>query len=133
MILLSDGQSKLEIDLASWDGDAYVSVSVDSRGYAGANDLHVFSEEFKSFCKGLVNLQKNLKGKVELKSISPDEMDITIQPFDALGHISVKGKLGYHIYTKHSSNWHSVEFGFEVDPQELDKIIKVDWVQKYAT
>lgn len=132
MILLTDDTSVLEIDLASWDGDAYVTVRVDSRGYAGANDVYVLDSEFRQFCSNLLKLQETLKGQAVLSSVSPGELEIRLEPFDALGHISVIGKLGYHMFTRHSSNWHSVEFGFEFDPQQLDGAARVDWVRKYA-
>lgn len=132
MISLSDGISVLEIDLASWDDDAYITVKIDSRGYSGLNDLHVLAVDFKNFCKDLLSLQATLKGSAELNSVIPNELHIKIQPLDSLGHISVTGKTGYQIHTQHSCNWHSVEFGFEVDPQELDKVAKVEWVKKYA-
>ena len=133
MIVLTDNKSILEIDLASQDSDAYVTVRVESRGYAGSNDLHFLDADFRQFCSGLLKLQKTLKGEAILRSVSPGELEIRVEPFDALGHMSVKGKIGYHIFTSHSSNWHSVEFGFEIDPQQLDGVARVGWVQQYAT
>ena len=132
MIILTDNMSTLEIDLASWDGDAYIIVRIDSRGYSGTNDLHILTEEFERFCRDILELQRTLKGQAVLNSISPNELSIIIKPFDALGHISVTGKCGYHIHTSHGTNWHSVEFGFEVDPQQIDKVASVEWVKKHA-
>ena len=131
-MILTDNTSRLEINLSHWDGDAYVTVKIDSMGYCGENDLHIHSIEFKRFCKDILELQRTLKGKAELNSISPDELSIVVKPFDRLGHISVVGKCGYHAPTAHTTNWHSVEFGFEIDPQQLDKAVRAEWVTKYA-
>ena len=131
-MIFEDGQSQLEIDLVNWGGDAYVSAKVRSQGFAGEVDLHVIAEEFKQFCKDLCSLQQSLKGKAELNSISPDELKITIQPFNSLGHMTVSGTVGQHISTSQSMNWHSVNFGFEIDPQQLDKAVKVDWVVEHG-
>jgi len=129
---ITDGKSALEIDLVNWDGDAYVTVKIDSRGYSGENDLHVLAGVFKKFCTDILELQKTLKGKAVLESVSPGELSIEIQPDGDLGHMVVHGRCGYHVQTARHANWHSVEFGFEFDPQQLDKAIKVGWVKKYA-
>jgi len=133
MLVITDRKSSLEIDLVSWDGDAYISVNIDSRGYSGQNDLHIDAEEFKKFCADIFQLQKTLKGKAVLNSISPDELHIEIKPDGGSGHMSVRGKCGYHIHTDRQMNWHSIEFGFEFEPQQLDKAIKVDWIVTHAT
>ena len=132
MIVLTDKRSALELDLITWDGDAYISAHVDSRGFSGSTDLHVSGDNFKKFCSDLLALQSNLRGEAQLTAVDPTELNVCIRPFDKLGHISVSGKLGNQIYTDHAMNWHSVEFGFEVDPQQLDLAIKVAWVQEHA-
>lgn len=131
-MILTDNTSKLEIDLASWDGDAYINVIIDSRGYCGENDLHISAGEFKQFCRYILSLQRTLKGQAVLNSVFPDELNIVIKPHDTQGHISIIGKCGYHIHTSYGCNWHSVEFGFEVEPQQLDKAVRVEWVAKFG-
>jgi hypothetical protein len=130
-LILTDGTSSLQIDLANWDGDAYIAVSINSRGFTGKTDLYILEEEFRGFCKSFVDLQKTLKGEATLKSISPNELELVIKPYDALGHFSVAGKIGHHFYTTYGYNWHSVEFGFEINPSELDKGIRTDWIYVY--
>jgi len=132
MILLTDGTSKLELNLGSWDGDAYISVNVDSRGFCGASDLHISGKEFRLFCKNFIDLQKSFKGRAVLKSALPEELFVEVRPFDNVGHISIIGKIGYQVSTLYTMNWHCVEFGFEVEPQQLDRAIKVDWIQEYS-
>jgi len=132
MLILTDGRSSLEVDLTNWDRDAYISVKINSRGFSGQNDLHVIGEEFKKFCSDILELQKTLKGRAVLQSVSPCELNIVIEPDGGLGHMALHGQCGYHIQTARHTNWHSIEFGFEIEPQQLDLAIKVDWIKKYG-
>jgi hypothetical protein len=129
---LTDGTSSLVIDLASWDGDAYVAVAVESRGFAGRNDLHVVADAFQTFCTSLVSLQRTLKGEARLTGVMPNELDIVLAPADALGHIVVKGHIGYDVQMAHTSYWHAVHFGFQVEPTQLDAAANVPWVTEHA-
>ena len=129
---LTDGTSFLEIDLTSCDGDAFVSVAIESRGYAGRNDMHVFSEAFTDFCASLIALQRSLKGQARLTGVMSDELDIVLAPADALGHIAVKGHAGHHVHMAHTSYWHAVHFGFQIEPTQLDAAARVPWVTEHA-
>lgn len=129
---LSDGTSSLEIELASWDGDAYVTVAVESHRFAGRNDLHVVADEFEAFCTSLVSLQRTLRGEARLAGVMPRELDIVLAPAGALGYIGVKGHIGYDVRMAHASYWHAVHFGFEIEPTQLDAAAKVAWVTKHA-
>src|SRR5690606_4817575 len=113
---LTDGESRLELDLAVWDGDAYVTVSVDSRGFAGRNDLHVLGPDFRKFCADLLNLQRTLKGEARIVAVHPSELDVKIRRADSLGHLAVVGTTGYHVQMAHTSYWHAVHFGFQIEP-----------------
>ena len=132
-MIFSDNKSELKLELIQWDGDAYISAVVNSHGFSGQSDAHIENNEFKEFCKNLLILQNSLKGKTKLCSMSPDEIDIEIKPSDKLGHMSVSGKIGRHIFTSsNGTNWHCVQFEFEIEPQQLDKAIKIEWVTKYG-
>jgi len=93
------------------------------------NDLHVQADVFRDFCTNLLSLQKQLEGIAILRSAISRELHIEIKPFGSRGHISVTGKTGYDVRTDQSHNWHSVEFGFEIEPQQLDQVVKIDWVR----
>ena len=124
MIVITDSKSVLGIELVSWDGDAYLGVTLESHGFSGRNDLHVEGKDFRNFCRGLVKLQSTLSGKAVLRSVDPRELEITFESYGSLGHISVKGRLGYYVDTGRALNWHAVEFGFEVDPQNIDEAVR---------
>ena len=129
---LTDGTSSLEVDLATWDGDGYITVAVESRGFSGRNDLHVAAGTFKLFCSSLLSLQRTLKGEARLTSAMPEELDIIVAPADGLGHIVVKGHTGYHVQMAHTAYWHAVHFGFQIEPSQLDTAAKVPWVIEHA-
>jgi len=129
---LTDGVSRLELDLASWDGDAYLTVSVDSRGFAGRNDLHVLGHDFTRFCADLLELQRTLKGEARVVAVHPSELDVHIRRADGLGHIAVSGTTGYHVQIAHASYWHAVHFGFQIEPNQLDSAVRGSWVQQYG-
>ncbi|MDJ0927522.1 MAG: hypothetical protein QNJ73_07700 [Gammaproteobacteria bacterium] len=129
---LSDGTSRLDIGLVRWDGDAYITIEVDSRGFCGRNDLHVLGAGFSAFCRNLLVLQETLQGKATLSSVVDRELDLTVARSDALGHISVTGSTGYEIEMNHTSFWHSVHFGFQLEPNRLDICTRIPWVREYA-
>ena len=129
---LSDGKSAIEIDLVRLDPDAYISIRIDSRGFLGRNDLHILQSEFRDFCTNLLAIQESLKGKVSLASVSEDELSLTIEPADSLGHLSIVGSTGYHLQTRDYIYWHEVRFGFTIEPTELDRAVKVNWVREHA-
>jgi hypothetical protein len=131
---LSDGTSRLGIELVRWDGDAYLAVVVESRGFAGRNDLHVADQAFRRFCKELLSLQQTLSGEARLTSVAERELELRVAPADRLGHIAVTGSTGYQVHMAHTHKyyWHSIQFGFEVEPSALDSAVRTAWVQEYA-
>jgi len=129
---LKDGESRLELDLAAWDGDAYVTVAVDSHGFAGRNDLHVLGPAFAGFCAALLELHRSQKGEARIVAVDPSELDVRIRPADSQGHLTVVGTTGYHVQMAHTSYWHAVHFGFQIEPSQLDNAVRVSWVQQHG-
>jgi hypothetical protein len=129
---LTDGTSSLEIALVQWDGDAYISIVVDSRGFTGRNDLHVEANEFSRFCSHVLEIQRTLKGEARMRAVNSSELLLHIHPFGSLGHFSVVGSTGYRVQMAHTSYWHAVHFGFQIDPSQLDNAVKVPWVSQYG-
>ena len=131
-LLLTDGASRLELDLVRWDGDAYLSVVVDSRGFSGRNDLHVVAAAFRLFCSQLLALQRTLKGEARLTALVPAELDIHIEPAGSTGHLAIVGRTGYHMQIAYTTYWHEVHFGFQIEPGQLDAAARIPWVRQYA-
>ena len=87
----------------------------------------------KGFCKSLVQLEISRKGEAVLESVSPGELIMKLYASDGLGHMAVSGRTGYRVKGEKEEYQHSVEFGFDIDPNELKKAVKTDWVRLYAT
>ena len=87
----------------------------------------------KGFCQSLVQLEMSRKGEAVLESVSPGELIMKLYASDGLGHMAVSGRTGYLIRGEKEGYQHSVEFGFDVDPSELKKAVKTDWVRVYAS
>ncbi len=139
MIRFHDQDNFVELDLVQEEGatlpsrgDAYVTLRVSSAGFSGHNDLWVFSQSLSSFCLSLVSLERDRRGEAVLESISPGELSLRIRSVDRAGHMAIEGKTGYPVQREHGLIEHSVQFGFEFDPSQLLKAVKVDWVKRNA-
>jgi hypothetical protein len=139
MIRFEGNKDYFELDLVSQKdedlpskGDAYISIKLSSAGFSGENSLWVMSESICAFCRALMELEKTRRGSAVLESISPGELTLIIRNIDRAGHMGIEGKTGYHVQRENSSAFHSVEFGFEFDPSQLQKATSKSWVQKNA-
>jgi hypothetical protein len=136
MLRFENHQDFLEIDLKRQEstdspsnGDAYLTVRVSSGGFSGHNDLWVLASALRSFCQGLVILERDRRGEAVLESMSPEELRIMVRSLDSFGHMLVEGSTGGQVYREHARPWHSVTFGIEFDPSQLVRALAVDWVR----
>jgi hypothetical protein len=113
-------------------GDAYVTIQVQSEGFAGHNDLWVLAEDMRSFARNLVSLEASLIGEARLESISPNELSIKVRSVSGRGNLSVEGTSGYEVRRDNSASWHSVSFGFEFEPSQLSGVVRLPWIQRFA-
>ena len=139
MLRFWQGENYFELEVAPEEdaslqsyGDAYVTVEVSSNGFRGHNDLWVSAESLRGFCRALVALEASRRGAAELESISPDELRLKVHSVTSRGHVAVSGKTGHLIQHESGGFWHSVEFGFEIDPSQLASATKLPWVARYA-
>lgn len=122
--------ASLEITLLQADEDPYLAVEVSSGGFSGRNDLHVFGPEFRAFCAALRSLEQSLRGEALLESMSPNELKLRFRCANGRGHIAIEGTTGYWVGFGESQFWHSVTFGFIVEPQQLTQAVAVPWVRE---
>lgn len=139
MLRFDNRDDFVEVDLATQEvadlplrGDAYVTIRVSSGGFEGHNDLWVLAGALQSFCQSLVSLERDRSGEAVLKSISPDELCIVVRSVDSCGHMAIEGCTGYHLQRENSRPWHCVAFGFEFDPSQMVRAVRVDWVRQNA-
>jgi hypothetical protein len=127
---LFNESASLELHLLQADEDPYLNVVVSSNGFSGKNDLYVFGEAFKSFCTSLRSLEVSLKGEATLESISPNELQLKLYNANGRGHIAVTGSTGCWIGFGEEQFWHSVAFGFIIDPQQLTSAMALPWIRE---
>jgi hypothetical protein len=139
MIRLDSKNDFVELDLATQEttdlpsrGDGHMTVRVSSSGFTGHNDLWVLAAALRSFCQSLVALERDRRGEAVLESISPDELRIVVRSVDSRGHMAVEGSTGHGVQRENSRPWHSVAFGFEFDPSQLERAARVAWVRRNA-
>jgi hypothetical protein len=136
---ISNGDNFLEMGLAIEEdhalpghNDAYITLKVQSGGFAGHNDLWAQAESMSAFCRALVALNKTLKGEALLESISPGELVLKVFSCNSRGGLAVEGSTGYHIIGEGREYWHAVSFGFEFEPTQLSALVQLPWVKRYA-
>jgi hypothetical protein len=139
MLRFENQEDFVELDLVEQEaadlpsrGDAYVTVRVSAAGFCGHNDLWVLPPALRSFCQGLLALERDRRGQAVLESVLPEELRIVIRSVDSCGHMAVEGSTGYEVQREHSRPWHSVAFGFEFDPSQLVRAVGLGWVRANA-
>ena len=137
MLTFYSAKGKLDVSIVSEEtdelpskGDVRISVLIKSNGFRGHNDIWLDGENFDSFCRALIELETNRQGEAKIKSLSPGEFELTIGSLDSVGHIGVWGKTGYHVMSPIKNFFHAVEFGFEVEPSQLQQAVKNDVVRR---
>ena len=137
MLTFHSAKGKLDVSIVSEEtdelpskGDVRISVLIKSNGFRGHNDIWLDGENFDSFCRALIELETNRQGEAIIKSLSPGEFELTIGSLDSVGHIGVWGKTGYHVMSPIKNFFHAVEFGFEVEPSQLQQAVKNDVVRR---
>src|SRR5215471_5019704 len=121
-----------EADELPSKGDAYLSIQVSSAGFSGHNDLWIDGATMHSFCKGLVGLERERRGEAIIKSISPEELSLSVHSVGRRGHMAIEGSTGYQVQREDFLPWHSVQFGFQFDPSQLVSAIRLDWIKRYS-
>ena len=126
VVRFTNGASLFEMNIAveqdaslPSEGDACISASAESNGFAGACNAWVGRNELSAFLDSLVSLSKTLRGEARLESMSPQELSISISGSGGRGHFSLKAVLGQEFYCPESRYWHSASFGFTIEPEQL--------------
>ena len=139
MLHLANTSCSLDLEIleeANGSGIVYPSVKLEaavrSNGFCGQSSSWVFMENMERFCKALISLNNTLKGNASLESISPEELSLIIAPVNLRGYLGVSGLIGHHFYSENTDHWHSVNFGFEFEPSQLQLAIQAPWIKKYA-
>jgi len=112
-------------------------VSVTDEGFTGARDgVCVLAEDLAKFAADLNLCEQTRKGKASLSSISPGELELTIEQSDGWGHFLLRYTLSKpfcSLYSRSGLLDKSVSGGFDLDAssfkelvEEFDNLINVE-------
>jgi len=139
MIRFHDLNDYFELDMATQEGiespamgDAYMTLKIVSAGFVGHNDLWVDALSLRKFCTDILQLATKRQGTARIEGMSPNEMEITVRSIDRSGHMIVEGTTGYGVHRERGLRHHSVTFGIEFDPSQLNEVERVSWVRQNA-
>lgn len=141
MFRLTNATSYFELELLRDESDSdsangYPSVlfraATSSNGFRGESEAWVFTEHLEKFCESIVSLNDLLKGEASLDSLSPNELSVKLASVNSRGYLGVSGQIGNHVFTENSDYWHSISFGFEFEPAQLQGAIRAPWITRYA-
>jgi hypothetical protein len=110
-------------------GDVLLSVVVESHGFKGQSEVWVLKEEISRFARAVTELNQSLCGRAVLRSVSPGELQIEVLSVTSRGNLAAQGSVGHHVYEEERMYWHSVSFGFEFEPRELEAAVAESWVE----
>jgi hypothetical protein len=141
MLLLTNSTNFFELELLREESDSgsvngYPTVlfraAASANGFRGESEAWVFTEHLEKFCKSLVSLNDLLRGEASLDSLSPNELSVKLASVNSRGYLGVSGQIGKHFFTENSDYWHSVSFGFEFEPAQLQAAIRVPWITRFV-
>jgi hypothetical protein len=128
MLIFSGGNDSLRIEIAcetdhtaAGYGDAQLSLTVQSSGFAGNGSCWVEGAALRRFSQAMHALNTKMRGAAELQSISKGELALGIQQISARGVFAVEGQLGRLIYAQDHIFRHAVTFGFEIELAQVEK------------
>jgi hypothetical protein len=82
-------------------------------------------EALRQFVEQLELVERRREGTARLASMSPGELELTIEVVDRAGHVVVHGQLGRHIYgARRERLWASLPFEIRFDPTELPFVLE---------
>jgi hypothetical protein len=105
-------------------GDLKLSIAVNSNKFSGQAFAWIDASTFASFMQQLGELEHDRQGSAAMEGISPGAFFFRIWSIDRLGHVAIAGRIAKQVHTSDVATFqHAVEFGFEIDPTSLPKIL----------
>mgnify|MGYP001801249072 CR=1 FL=1 len=141
LICIVEGGNSLHVTVLEIHNDANlpsfedleISVLVETNGFVGHNSsIGILRDDFMKFASDLLKLEQSRQGRTVLKSMSPDDLNLSIESISRLGHMYVSGTVGKWCRVGPKPFMSSVGFGFEIEPTLLVDLSRSDLVQKYS-
>lgn len=108
-------------EVGEFDPDLLLNLTVNVGNYSATDQLWIAQSDLKAFCEQLRELESRRKGRAILVGASPDDLQLEFYSTDSLGHMGVKGHVGW----QESEGFPlKLEFGFAFEPDQLPTLLK---------
>ena len=102
------------------DGDLVLNVTVRVYGYSAADQSWVVGGDWERFLSDLRALEARRQGSAVVEGASPDDLRLEILSTDSLGHLAIRGHIGWRGPTGHDLR---LTFGFDFEPDRVPKLL----------
>lgn len=102
------------------DSDLLLNVTVQVGGYSAADQAWVVAEDYARFLNDLQGLEEQRQGCAALEGASPDDLRIEVYSTDSLGHMALRGYLGWRSPAGHMLQ---LRFGLGFEPDRLPQLL----------
>jgi hypothetical protein len=128
MKLTSDAGDFVElevVDLQSRDvlgaPDLALAVRLSRGGFTGDSKAWIDRRDWSAFVQALTILEDRRLGEASVKSMSPNELNLTVRSLDRLGHLGIEGLVG----TRRFDGEITLRFSaFSFDPGQLAPFVR---------
>jgi hypothetical protein len=103
------------------EDDFVLNVTVHVRGYSAADQSWIMGREWERFLGELTALERTRRGRVAVGGASPDDFRIEVFSTDSLGHMAVRGHVGWNSPEGHLLQ---LKFGFHFEPDSLPNLVR---------
>ncbi len=123
-----DGRDFLRLSATRSDS-GYPSLEVraegTARGFSGGAEAWIDGFTLKEFAAALRGLEKSRQGRVELRSMNPDELRLVIRSLDQAGHLLVEFTISRNalVGDRPEDVALRVSGAFELDPGTLGEVL----------
>ena len=103
------------------DGDILLNITVESGGFAAADQSWITAPDWKGFLSGLRALETRRQGAATLIAASPEDFRLELFSTDPAGHMAVRG----HVRRRTTERFElKLKFGFSFGPDELPRVLR---------
>ena len=109
------------------EDDLLLDVFVRSASFSASTDTWVLAAEWRSFVEGLRIVESTRAGAATLRSMSPDEFEITVAVVDRAGHTTATGFVGRRLRRASFGDDACVSricFDVRFDPSQLPHLVR---------
>jgi hypothetical protein len=103
------------------DPDLLLNVTVKVGNYSAADQCWIAADDLDGFCSELQRLESLRQGRAVLIGASPDDLQLDFHSTDSVGHMGVKGHLGWRRSEEFPLQ---LEFGFAFESDRLPLLVE---------